>query len=79
MSDRTPDEFAANARGQMYWVKQGLEKAAATAGPALQKMAEAWDGACAQEVAEHPDLAELNVQLDGYYDGPAHPDGEQTP
>ena len=24
----------------------------------------------AKEVAEHPDLVELNLQLDGYYDGP---------
>jgi len=23
----------------------------------------------AQEIAAHPDLAELNVQMDGYYDG----------
>lgn len=31
-----------------------------------------------REIAEHPDLAELNVQLDGYYDGPESPGGEPT-
>ena len=33
----------------------------------------------AREVAEHPDLAELNVQLDGLYGaGPVCPDEEPT-
>jgi hypothetical protein len=75
-----PDEFRANMRGQMYWVKKELESTAATAGPALRRMAEAWDAACAQEIAEHPGLAELNVQLDSFYGvGPVRPDEEPTP
>jgi hypothetical protein len=79
MSDDTPDEFAASARGQMYWVKKELESTAATAGPALRSMAEAWDAACAQEIVEHPELAELNVQMDGFYGaGPVRPDEEAT-
>ncbi|MBD9723464.1 hypothetical protein [Streptomyces caniscabiei] len=74
----TPDEFRANMRGEMYWVKKGLESTAAMAGPALRQMAEAWDTACAQEIAEHPGLAELNVQLDGFYGaGPVRPGEER--
>lgn len=77
MSDFTPEEFRAEVAGQMYWTKQALESTAATAGPALQGMAEAWDTACAQEIAGHPGLAELNVQMDGFYgEGPAS--GEET-
>lgn len=79
MSDLTPEEFRAHAAGQMYWVKKELEKTVATAGPALRNMAEAWDTACAQEIAEHPSLAELNVQLDGFYSAaPVRPDEEPT-
>jgi len=37
------------------------------AGTAARKFAEAWVDSEAREVAEHPDLAELNVQLDGFY------------
>lgn len=37
------------------------------AGTAMRQFAEAWRDAEAREVAEHPDLAELNVQLDGFY------------
>jgi hypothetical protein len=74
----TPDEFRANAAGHMYWVRKELKSTTATAGPALQRMAEAWDAACAQEIAEHPSLAELNVQMDGFYgDGPTG-SGEAT-
>lgn len=80
MSEPTPEKFRANMRGQMYWVRKELEKTAATAGPALRNMVEAWDTACAQEIAEHPSLAELNVQMDGFYgDGPARPGEESTP
>ncbi|MFE2311655.1 hypothetical protein ACFXC8_00390 [Streptomyces sp. NPDC059441] len=34
----------------------------------------------AKDVAEHPDLAELNAQLDGFYGaGPVRPGEEPTP
>jgi len=62
-----PREFRAHAAGEMYWARKGLESAAATVGPVLRDMAAAWDAACAQEIAGHPSLAELNVQLDGFY------------
>jgi hypothetical protein len=46
----------------------------------MRRFAELLTEAEVREIAEHPDLAELNVQLDGYYgDGSARPDGEQQP
>lgn len=45
----------------------------------MRQFTEAWDKGIAQDIAQHPDLAELNVHLDGYYDGPARPDEEPTP
>lgn len=33
----------------------------------MRRLAEVLSEAEAREVAEHPDLAELNVQLDGFY------------
>lgn len=33
-----------------------------------QALTEAFQRSEAREVAEHPDLAELNVQMDGFYD-----------
>lgn len=41
--------------------------AAVLAGRSMRKFADLLTDAEAREVAEHPDLAELNVQLDGYY------------
>lgn len=34
----------------------------------VQRLAEAFHRSEAREVFEHPDLAELNVQLNGFYD-----------
>lgn len=51
---------------------------AALATRSMRRFTEAWNAGVAQDVAEHPDLAELNVQLDGYYDGPVRPDEEPT-
>ncbi|KIF67613.1 hypothetical protein HY68_01555 [Streptomyces sp. AcH 505] len=45
--------------------------AATSAGNAFRAVAKATETAEAREVADHPDLAELNVRLDGYYDGSA--------
>lgn len=40
---------------------------AAVASRSLDHLVKTWNAAVAQDVAQHPDLAELNVQLDGYY------------
>ncbi|MCG0065017.1 hypothetical protein L0F81_17230 [Streptomyces tricolor] len=45
---------------------------------AMQQLTDTFNAGVAQDVAEHPDLAELNVQMDGFYGDPAHPD-EETP
>ena len=37
----------------------------------MRQFADCLTEAEARDVAEHPDLAELNVQLDGFYDGPS--------
>lgn len=55
---------------------------AALATRSMRKFTEAWDAGIAQDFAQHPDLTELNVQLDGYYGddaGPVRPDEEPTP
>ncbi|MFE6412524.1 hypothetical protein ACFVOR_36955 [Streptomyces sp. NPDC057837] len=36
----------------------------------MRQFVDTWNSSVAREVAEHPDLAELNVQLDGYYENP---------
>lgn len=50
---------------------------AALATRSMRRFAEAWDAGIAQDVAQHPDLAELNVQLDSFYGedgaGPVRP------
>lgn len=52
---------------------------AVLASRSMRQFAEAWDAGIAQDVANHPDLAELNVQMDGFYgDGPVRPDEEPT-
>jgi hypothetical protein len=43
---------------------------AALASRSMRQFTEAWEAGVAKDIAEHPDLAELNVRLDGYYDGP---------
>ncbi|MFI1889830.1 hypothetical protein [Streptomyces jumonjinensis] len=43
---------------------------AALATRSMRKFADAWNAGVAKDIAEHPDLAELNAQLDGYYEGP---------
>jgi hypothetical protein len=53
---------------------------AALATRSMSRFTEAWNAGIAQDIAGHPDLAELNVQLDGYYGAPpVRPDEEPTP
>ena len=75
----TPDEKAkfwaslyrirANAH-KLAAARDELNASAIEAAAALRRFAGAFAAAEAREVAEHPDLAELNLQLDGYYGGP---------
>ncbi|MCX5285951.1 hypothetical protein [Streptomyces sp. NBC_00198] len=56
-----------------------MAAAAAEAGGAMQHLADIITAGEARDIAEHPDLAELNVQLDGFYDDPVRPgDGPTT-
>jgi hypothetical protein len=49
--------------------RDDLDAAAIEAAASMRRLGEAYAAAEAREVAEHPDLAELNVQLDGFYGG----------
>lgn len=49
---------------------------AGLAARSMRRLTEMLTEAEVRDVAEHPDLAELNVQLDGYYGGPESPGGE---
>ncbi|MFE2346470.1 hypothetical protein [Kitasatospora cineracea] len=72
----TPEERAEAAarihRLRAKWFKflaarEELNATAAETGEAMRKFAAALTDAEKRDVAEHPDLAELNLQLDGYY------------
>ncbi|MEU5442734.1 hypothetical protein [Streptomyces griseofuscus] len=53
--------------------------AAVSTGGSMQKFASLLTEAEARDVAQHPDLAELNVQLDALYGAaPEHSDEEPT-
>jgi len=47
--------------------RHNLEEAAKEASKAVQGFADAWQAGIDSDVAQHPDLAELNVQMDGFY------------
>jgi hypothetical protein len=49
--------------------REELNATAAEAGEAMRKFAETLTEAEKRDIAEHPDLAELNLQLEGYYGG----------
>jgi hypothetical protein len=52
---------------------------ATLASRSMRRLAELLTEAEVRDLAEHPDLAELNVQLDGFYgDGPVRPGEEPT-
>lgn len=70
------DEFRARmhrimaGRLRVAAAEQDLAANAVAATASFRQLAAAMAGGDAQDVADHPDLAELNVQCDGYY-GPA--------
>ncbi|MFD8866023.1 hypothetical protein ACFV1F_16885 [Streptomyces sp. NPDC059590] len=47
--------------------REDMCASAAKAAGAMHRFAEAMQASADHEVAIHPDLAELNVRLDGYY------------
>lgn len=55
-----------------------MAAAAGLAARSMRKLTEMLTAAEVRDIAEHPDLAELNVQLDGFYEGPVRPDEEPT-
>ena len=56
-----------------------IAAAAALAEGGVRQFVDAWNMGVARDVAEHPDLAELNVQMDGFYeDGPVRPGEERV-
>lgn len=82
-----PDEYELQARrlrilAGLYRKKAAeldMAAEAALAARSMQRFTEAWDAGIAQDVAQHPDLAELNVQLDGFYGAvPVRPEEEPT-
>lgn len=58
------------ARIRVFAAEHDLAAEAVLATRSMRQFADAWNASVAKDVAEHPDLAELNVQLDGYYEGP---------
>lgn len=73
--EMTPEERAAQHRVRAAYLKclatrEEMFASLVTAGESMRKLAASFQAGVDSEVAEHPDLAELNVRLDGYY-GPA--------
>ncbi|MGW6946209.1 hypothetical protein ACWGHD_04700 [Streptomyces xanthophaeus] len=75
MRDLTPEERAAmyRARAALHRASAARDELLATmteTAAVMQKFVAMVQAGFDAETATHPDLAELNVQLDGYY-GPA--------
>lgn len=75
MSDIDPDELRARlhrimaARLRVAAAEQEMVAAAVMATKSMKHSADVWNAGVARDVAQHPDLAELNVQVDGFYEG----------
>lgn len=54
-------------RLRLWAADQDLAATAVLATRSMRRFADAMNNSVQQEVAAHPDLAELNVQMDGYY------------
>jgi len=79
MSSMTPDEQDATwarllrllaARAEVAAAQLRMQANVVELAGATRRFAACWAESEAREFASHPDLVELNVQLDGYY-GPA--------
>ncbi|MYV56524.1 hypothetical protein [Streptomyces sp. SID3212] len=67
-------ERAARLRASYYRylaARSDVEAATARMSVSMRRFAEAIQRGNDQEIAQHPDLAEVNVILDAYYDPPA--------
>lgn len=59
--------------------EQDMAASAILAARSMKQFTEAFNAGVARDVAEHPDLAELNVQMDSFYSaGSVRPDEETT-
>lgn len=58
------------SRHRLDAAREDLNASGYEAAAAMIRFGEVVKASEAREVAEHPDLAELNVQLDGYYGEP---------
>lgn len=56
------------AVGDFHIARIRLAAAALDAAAAMKAFAAAWQSGIDRELAHHPDLAEWNVQMDGFYD-----------
>lgn len=70
MSENEREEAKLRLRALLHEMEAWRLRLAATAIKAtasMREFADAWNEAFAEELAEHPDMAELNVQLDARY------------
>lgn len=71
-----PDELCARmhliaaAGHRAAAARHEMAAAAVAASKSLRQLADAWNAGIARDVAEHPDLAALNLQMDGFYGEP---------
>ena len=73
----TPEEYEAHAarfrlqalRAEMLAATLNTGASIALLGASMTRFIAALRASEARDIAEHPDLAELNLQLDGYYGG----------
>lgn len=81
MTDEQPDPYELRAR-MLRLLAAGHRKRAAElelaasatlATRSMRSLADALTESEAREIAEHPDLAELNAQMKGWYDAPSDP------
>lgn len=79
LPDPAPDRYEVQARLLRFLATAHRKRAAelemaaeaALATRSMRRLAEVLTESEVREVAEHPDLAELNAQMRGFYDGPA--------
>ncbi|MFJ9234138.1 hypothetical protein ACIRJ3_04025 [Streptomyces anulatus] len=72
-NNRSFAERAARLRAAWYRYKASVvdvEASAIRMTDAMRRFADAVQSGTDREIAEHPDLAEINVMLDGYYENP---------
>ncbi|MEV2259168.1 hypothetical protein AB0J13_10970 [Streptomyces anulatus] len=74
--NRSQAERTANIRASWHRFKAAeadAEAAVIRLSDSMRKLATALQDGADRDLAEHPDMAELNVMLDGFYDSPSLP------